>query len=70
MKTMKNKDERLSRRDFLKRAAFGTLSIASIAAFGTSLFISCQKDSDEDDLAEWEEENKRKKEQENKGSSV
>lgn len=62
MKTMKNDEERLSRRDFLKRAALGTLSLASIAALGTSLFSSCSKDDDENDLAEWEEENKREKE--------
>lgn len=65
---MENKNEtseNLSRRDFLKRSVIGIISFAGIGLMGTSLFSSCEKESDEDALdnyeRELEEEEKRKK---------
>ena len=68
MKTSKTTaSEQLSRRDFLKRIGLGSLSLMAMAAFGTTLFSSCEKDDDDDkdDLAEFEEE-LRKLEEKNK----
>ena len=56
---MKRKEEQMSRRDFLKRSVFGLLAVASASVLGSS-FTSCSKDND--DLAEFEEENKREQE--------
>ena len=65
MKNKNNTSETVSRREFLKRSALGLFSIAGMALIGGSLFSSCEKESDEDALSnyerELEEEAKRKK---------
>lgn len=65
MKNKNNTSETVSRREFLKRSALGLFSIVGMALMGGSLFSSCEKESDEDALSnyerELEEEEKRKK---------
>lgn len=55
MKTIKNKNEDMSRRDFLRKSAFGALSFVAVSVMGGTLFSSCSKDDDENDLAEQED---------------
>ena len=56
MKNKNNTSETVSRREFLKRSALGLFSIAGMALIGGSLFSSCEKESDEDALSNYERE--------------
>jgi hypothetical protein len=64
MKTNDQNDNKISRREFLKRGILGTLSLMGIALLGNTFFSSCEKDDDENDLAEAEAEAERKKKEE------